>query len=41
VNGTKKPKLAKCIYISLYINLNDIVNNATTKIELAVINKRK
>jgi hypothetical protein len=36
VNGTKRHKLAKHIYFSLHINLNDVVDNATTKIELAV-----
>jgi hypothetical protein len=41
VNGIKRPKLGKCIYFSPYINLNNIVDNATTIIELAAKREMK
>jgi hypothetical protein len=39
VNGINRPTLAKCIYFSPHINLNDTIDNATIKIEIVV--KRK
>jgi hypothetical protein len=35
VNGIKRPILAKRMYFSPCINLNNIADNATTKIEMA------
>jgi hypothetical protein len=35
VNGIRRHILVKRMYFSLYINLNDIVDNATTRIKLA------
>jgi hypothetical protein len=39
MNGINRPILAKCIYFSPRINLNDIADNATIKIE--IVAKRK
>jgi len=35
VNGIKRPILVKHMYFSPCINLNDIADNAITKIEMA------
>jgi hypothetical protein len=41
VNGIKKHILVKRMYFSLRINLNDIANNATTRIELVAKREMK
>ncbi len=41
MNGIKKPKLAKHIYFFLRINVNDIIDNAIIKIELAIEREMK
>ncbi len=41
MNGIKRPILAKCMYFFPCINLNDIANNATTKIELVIKKEMK
>jgi hypothetical protein len=41
VNGIRRHILAKRMYFSLCINLNDITNNATTRIELVAKREMK
>jgi hypothetical protein len=41
VNGIKRHVLVKHKYFSFHINLNDVTNNATTKIELIVKREMK
>jgi hypothetical protein len=41
VNGIKKPILAKCMYFSPHINLNDIADNAIIRIKLTTKKEKK
>jgi hypothetical protein len=41
MNGIKRPILAKCMYFFPCINLNNIANNATTRIELVIKKEMK